>query len=484
MASRASTSRVCMGLMALAAIWSSLPAIEVGSPILASHTPNGSPTDGLCSIPVLSPTGRFTSFSCMAIDVIPGEPGIGDAMLHDAETDSIIGLSYTDQGQWGHCGGAELGTCTSRAVDIAADGGAVVLNSGAPLTADAPRPTPDGGWPHVYLRDTVYQTTEWLTPPVFVPFRTAVARDASLQRNEVLYTTQANETGAPDTNGPFMDDVFIKDWSTGVVELVSVSPLNQQGDGTSGLARFSPDGRYVVFQSNAANLTDDNLHRLYNLFLRDRVLGTTRRLTFPWGGEEFSTQPSFSNDMHITADNRYVIFSALGASFIEGDDPIHGGIYEVDLQTGNTCKIPRTASGELPNAPVGRPALSEDGRFLAFLSSATNLTDEPGPVPAFFVQDRVTGQTINVSAQLGTPPHPLAGRIAISADGSTVAFEWPEWNATYPTLLNNQQIYTVRVRGDPPQTLPTAVPTASRAFLLGLAAMLAFGATMVVLRRG
>ena len=468
-----------MSAIVLAAIWSGVPAIEAGSPTLVSHTPSGDPTVGLCSTPVLSPTGRFTSFSCMAIDVIPGEPGIGDAMLHDAETGSVIGLSYTDQGQWGHCGGAELGTCTSRAVDIAIDGGAVVLNSGAPLTADAPRPTPDGGWPQVYLRDIVHQTTEWLTPPVFVPFRTALARDASLQRREVLYTTDANDTGSLDTNGPFMHDLFVKNWATGIVELISVSPMGQQGDGSSGLARLSPDGRYVVFQSNAGNLTNDNPLRLYNLFLRDRMLGTTRRLTFPWGGGEFSSQPSFSSSLHMTADNRYVIFSAAGVRFTEDDDPVYGGIYEIDLQASTIRMLPRAANGDPSNAPAGRPALSEDGRFLAFLSSATNLTSEPGPVPAVFVQDRWTGNTVNVSAALGTPPDPLVINIAISADGSTVAFEWPKWNATYPTLLDNQQIYTVRLRGDLPPVESVAVPVASRhalallVLLLSLAALLA-----------
>ena len=209
------------------------------------------------------------------------------------------------------------------------------------------------------------------------------------------------------------------------------------------------------------------------------MLGTTRRLTFPWGGGEFSSQPSFSSSLHMTADNRYVIFSAAGVRFTEDDDPVYGGIYEIDLQASTIRMLPRAANGDPSNAPAGRPALSEDGRFLAFLSSATNLTSEPGPVPAVFVQDRWTGNTVNVSAALGTPPDPLVINIAISADGSTVAFEWPKWNATYPTLLDNQQIYTVRLRGDLPPVESVAVPVASRhalallVLLLSLAALLA-----------
>ena len=479
MASRARTGQARLSVIALAAIWSSASGIEVGSPILVSHTPSGDPSVGLCSTPVLSATGRFTSFSCMAIDVIPGEPGVGDALLHDGETGLIVGLSYTDQGQWGHCGGAELGTCTSRAVDIAIDGGAAVLNSGAPLTADAPQPTPDGGWPQIYLRDIVHQTTEWLTPPVFVPFRTALARDASLQRREVLYSTKANETGALDTNGPFMHDLFVKNWETGVVELISASPLDQQGDGMSSLAGFSPDGRYVVFQSNAANLTDDNPQRLYNLFLRDRMLGTTRRLTFPFSGGEFSSQPSFSSNLHITADNRHVQFAAGGSEFTEDSDPaVPLAVYEIDLQTGQIDLISRGVNATPLNASAFGAAFSADGRYMAFETAATNVSEDPGALPGVFVRDRLTGETVNVSAALGTPPHTLPGQVALSADGSTVAFSWPRWNATFPTLLDNQQVYKVRLREDRPPLEAVALPAASRVGLVLLVLLLSMAALL------
>jgi hypothetical protein len=95
------------------------------------------------------------------------------------------------------------------------------------------------------------------------------------------------------------------------------------------------------------------------------------------------------------------------------------------------------------------------------------------PVPAVFVQDRRTGETINVSAPLGAPPDPFAPAIAISADGTTVAFEWPRWNATWPTLLDSQQVYTVRLRETAPVVAPAAVPLGTAPALLLLVAGLA-----------
>jgi len=472
--------RACAAIMLGLAQMAS--AIEADAPVLVSHTPDGQPTTGICYGPRLSHTGRFTSFSCMAFDVIYGEPGVGDALLHDDQDDSIIGLSYTDQGEWGHCNGGELGACSSGSIAVSDDGSLAVLNSSAPLTEDSPHPTPDHGFPNVYLRDTVDQTTTWLTPPMppLPTYNTPRALDASMERSEILMRAQNNYTGDPDTNGD-TPDVFALNWETGEAELISATPNGQQGEGGGGTGAFSPDGRYVVFGTSASDLTNDNPQRLHNLFLRDRVTQTTRRLTFPWNGGEFTAQPYFSPQLKITRDNRYVVFSAAGVRFTEDDDPVYGGIYEIDLQTGTTRKIPLTASGDPPNAPAGRPALSEDGRFLAFLSSATNLTNEPGPVPAVFVQDRWTGETVNVSASLGTQPSDWSTNIAISADGSTVAFEWAKWSATNPNLLSNQQIYKVRLRGDPPPAQAVPVPTHSHSMLGVLAALLGIG-SMLLLR--
>jgi Tol biopolymer transport system component len=247
----------------------------------------------------------------------------------------------------------------------------------------------------------------------------------------------------------------------------------------SSLAGFSPDGRYVVFQSNAANLTDDNPQRLYNLFLRDRMLGTTRRLTFPFSGGEFSSQPSFSSNLHITADNRHVQFAAGGSEFTEDSDPaVPLAVYEIDLQTGQIDLISRGVNAAPLNASAFGAAFSADGRYMAFETAATNVSEDPGALPGVFVRDRLTGETVNVSAALGTPPHTLPGQVALSADGSTVAFSWPRWNATFPTLLDNQQVYKVRLREDRPPLEAVALPAASRVGLVLLVLLLSMAALL------
>jgi hypothetical protein len=399
----------------------------------------------------------------------------------------VTGISLTSEGQWGDCGGAELGTCSSFAIGLSDDGNQIVMSSGAPLAPDALPPTPDFGRPSVFLRNVTVGTTEQLTPnlPAVDQYASPQGEDASPERNEVLFNTSINYQGGIDTNGVALD-LYVKNWTTGVIELVSTSPSGAQGDGSSLQARFSPDGRYVVFLSSAGNLTSDNPLHFENMFLRDRASGTTRRLSFPWQGGEFVTQPLFRSKPQMTADNRHVVFSASGARFTEDDDPAMGGIYDLDLVSHIVHLIPRATDGGVLNAPAGQPTISADGRYLAFLSSATNLMMNPGPLPAIFVQDRLTGETINVSAPLG-PVHSSIGAaqssIALSPDGTKVAFDWANYDANDPTFAINEQVYTVALCMAAPQ-MAAPVPSLSWLALGVFSAMLMVAALVECYRNG
>ena len=84
--------------LALSGVAPMATGMEAGPPLLISHTTSGEPTGGICFLPTLSPTGRFTAYSCYSFDILPGQPGVGDGLMHDAQTGAIIGLSYDEQG--------------------------------------------------------------------------------------------------------------------------------------------------------------------------------------------------------------------------------------------------------------------------------------------------------------------------------------------------------------------------------------------------
>jgi len=423
--------------------------MEASAPVLVSHTTldSGTPTSGICFSPVPSRTGRFVLFSCQSSDVVDGEPGIGDLIQNDSLGGLNSGVGLSSDGQWGYCQGAELGTCGAVGIVVDESTQQAVFNSGAPLTPDAVQLIPESGTPYVFLRNEIGSTTTLLTPPPQSETSPAYMQgsDASIERSEVLFSSVFNLLGGVDSNGP-VSDLYVRNWLTGSIELVSAAPDGSQSDAYNVPGVFSQDGRYVAFLSSAGNLTGDNPQHLPNLFLRDRYLGTTRRLTFPSGGGEFASSPLFLGRLRITADAHYLMFSASGVSFTSGDDPALQNLYLLNLASGAVEQLPRTVDGLPPDASISSGDITDDGRRVVFASTATNVASDNAA--GVFIQDLPTGQTIRVSSSLGVLMRPLGTsppKVRISLDGSTLAFEWPSFNATFPTLLDDQQIYRVAI---------------------------------------
>lgn len=440
-------------------------AIEVGVPQLMSHSSidSNAQTSGICFSPALSPTGRFVLFTCQSSDVINGEPGVGDLIQNDSADNINSGVGLDTDGRWGYCQAGELGTCGSVGITLDANGQHAVFNSGAPLTPDALQLIPGAGTPYVFLRNEPVGITALLTPPP--PNESLPAymfgTDASIERSEVLFTSVFNLVGGSDSNGS-STDLYVRNWNTGEVELISIAPDGSQGDSDTSFGVFSPDGRYVALLSSASNLTNDNPQHLFNLFLRDRDQNATRRLTFPSGGGEFSSSPLFSTMLRITADDQHLLFGASGASFVAGDNPSFQNLYLLDLSTGAVEQLPLTIDGLAPNASIYSGDVSTDGRRLVFVSQATNVASDD--VPGVFLQDLSLNETTSASASLGALAQPQGAsppRVRISADGSAVAFEWPIFDAVFPTLLDSEQVYRVAIHTSPSAS-PTSVPVMSR----------------------
>ena len=439
---------------------------EVDTPQLVSHSAVDprAPTVGICFSPRLSPSGRFVLFTCQSSDVVEGEPGIGDLIQSDSYDNANRGVGLDTEGQWGYCQGAELGTCGSVGLVSDAAGQRAVFNSAAPLTPAAVQLIPGAGTPYVFLRDETAETTALLTPPPTDEASPAYMHgtDASIERSEILFTSVFNLTGGADSNG-LAADLYVRNWIDGTVELISAAPDGHQGDSDTGFGVFSPDGRYVAFLSSASNLTGDNPEHLFNLFLRDRYLHATRRLTFPRGGGEFAASPFFST-LRITNDGR-LLFGASGANFVSGDDPSFQNLYLLNLNGGALTQLPLTLDGLPPNESVESGDISDDGQRLIFVSAATNVASY-GEV-GVFLQDLASGETVSVSTTLGPLARPAGSSppvAEISSDGSTLAFEWPSFDALFPTLLDNQQIYRVAVRRSAPQRAQ-AVPGISNVWI-------------------
>jgi hypothetical protein len=236
----------------------------------------------------------------------------------------------------------------------------------------------------------------------------------------VAFWSQATNLVAGDTNG-FLD-VFVRDRQLGTTELVSVSSGGVQANSYSvGQVSISADGRFVAFMSNASNLVVNDTNHTFDIFVRDRQNGTTERVSVgPAGLEGNGPCDEFTS---ISADGRYVAFQSFASNLVAGDTNATSDVFVHDRQTGTTERVSVGTAGQA-NDQSSNGSISADGRYVAFLSSATNLVqNDTNGVPDVFVRDRQTGKTERVSVDSsGAQANSNCLAPSISGDGGAVAF--------------------------------------------------------------
>ncbi len=198
------------------------------------------------------------------------------------------------------------------------------------------------------------------------------------------------------------------DAAPGDLTRVSVDSAGAQANGSSRHEMISGDGRFVVFEFDATNLAGGT----GGLFLKDRQTGATTRVSVD--GENAS----------ISHDGRYIAFESFAANLISGDTNNVYDVFILDHQSGLTTRVSVDSSGVQANGESTSPAISSNGRFVAFQSDATNLVsgDENG-VTDIFVHDNQTGTTERISLTSdGAGANASSSDPSISSDGSVVVF--------------------------------------------------------------
>ncbi len=238
----------------------------------------------------------------------------------------------------------------------------------------------------------------------------------------VAFESNATDLVSGDTNG--VRDVFVHDRQTGTTERVNVATGGGEANNGSYTPAISADGRFVAFYSDATNLVSGDTNGTIDIFVHDRQTGTTERVSVATNGDQATGGDSFGPA--ISADGRFVAFESDATNLVSGGGDSNGNrdIFVHDRQTGTTERVSVATGGGQADSGSFLPAISADGRFVAFQSTATNLVsgDNNGD-PDIFVHDRQTGTTERVSvATGGTEATGYSYSPAISADGRFVAF--------------------------------------------------------------
>lgn len=216
--------------------------------------------------------------------------------------------------------------------------------------------------------------------------------------------------------------VYLKNLQTGELSLASGSSDGASGNGNSFGASISADGQFVAFRSNSTDLIPGvSGQQVYLKNLQTGELSLVSSSSDGTAGNGNSTKAA------ISADGRFVAFEANSADLIPG---VSGEqIYLKDLQTGKLSLVSSSSDGVAGNGNTMEAAISADGRFVAFVSTANNLIPgvtgtqvyrkslETGEI--ILVSSSASGQTGSISThpiQFSTVP------TAISSDGRFVLF--------------------------------------------------------------
>lgn len=190
----------------------------------------------------------------------------------------------------------------------------------------------------------------------------------------VVFESTSTNLVPGDTNNH--SDVFIRDLQSNTTTLVSNAFGGGFADGDALSPFISPDGNKVAFSSLATNMIASDTNSVQDIFIKDLTSGITTRVSVSTGGTEVT---GYSSNPVLSYDGRYVVFASVDDNIAPGDNnsgvghPGNRDTFWHDTQTGETRRVSVSTAGVGANQGAYDPAISWDGMIVAFESNATNL---------------------------------------------------------------------------------------------------------------
>jgi Tol biopolymer transport system component len=375
-----------------------------------STATSGAQGDAESMHPVISADARFVAWQSFASTLVPGDTnGVTDVFVRDRASGETTRVSVDSNGVQGNGG--------SYYPAISADGRFVAFQSDASNLV----PGDTNGLTDIFVRDRQSGTTERVSVATSGAQGDSACGHASISADGkwVAYYSYSSNLVPGDTNSSA--DVFLRDRLNGITTRVSVSSAGVQGNGFSTEPTLSPDGRFVVFSSIATTLTPNENDSFEDIFIRDLVLGVTTKVSVPANG---SIGGGTSSLPCLSADGRFVAFESDSSVLVPGDTNGYSDIFVRDRELGVTTRVSVGAFGQEADGDLHWPAISTDGRYVAFFGWATDLV--PNDVNGewdVFIHDRQSNMTSLASVDSsGLQGDANSGGGSFSSDARFLAF--------------------------------------------------------------
>jgi Ca2+-binding RTX toxin-like protein len=337
--------------------------LATGAVTLASSSAAGVLGDGTSSGASLSADGTLVAFTSLATNLVAGDTtGKMDIFVKTLATGAIQRVSVAADGT--------QGDNDARLAHISADGKFVLFDSYASnMVAGDTNASCD-----VFLKNLATGAVTLVSSDAAGVEGNSSSYGSSLSANGryVVFESTATNLVAGDTNSVF--DVFVKDLTTGAIQRVSTSSAGAQGTAGSSGASISADGRYVAFGSTSANLlaSVDGTSSGASIYVKDLTTGTLQLVSADASGVSGHMN---SKNAVISADGHYVAFVSDSDNLVAGDTNGKSDVFIKNLATGAIQRVSTSAAGVEGDNYSGTdtPAFSADGKYLVFSSGASNL---------------------------------------------------------------------------------------------------------------
>ncbi len=372
--------------------------------------------------PSISADGRYIAFESSASNLVVGDiNNLPDIFIADrlSKTTNIVSVNSFGEG----------GNLSSFNPSVSGDGRFVVFESNATnlVEGDSNNAT------DIFLRDILTATTTRVSVDSFGDGGNAASVNPSISADGrfIVFESDATNLVAGDTNN--VRDIFLRDALTGTTTQISTNSLGNTGNLSSFNPVISADGRSIAFDSFAANLVEGDTNNTRDIFVSDRETGIVSLVS----GNSSSITPS------ISANGRFIAFDSSATNLISGDTNGARDIFVGDLQAGTTTRISVDALGNEATRSSFKPAISGDGRFVAFDSFDPLLVPgDSNGTNDIFLRDLLNGTTARISVNSqGLGGNLTSFNPAISGSGEVVAFDSFATNLVEGDTNNNRDVF-------------------------------------------
>ncbi|MEM8534387.1 MAG: hypothetical protein AAGF95_26305 [Chloroflexota bacterium] len=350
---------------------------------LISVSADGEPGNGLSDLARITPNGRYVVFSSFADNLVADDTnGANDIFLYDGRQESIQRVNVASDG-------TESNGFSTFFPSVSADGRYIVFNSDADnLVPDDTNESND-----VFIRDRVFRTTQRVSTAQDGSAAGGVSVSISSSGRFIAYVSSSDDVVADDTNGAadaFVYDRITK--RTELVSVASDGTQAELPSGVSPRTlvfdvEMSPDGRYVVFSSKADNLVENDTNDQTDVFLHDRTRNTTERVSITADGDEGNAASAYAA---VSLGGRYIVFHSNASNLVANDANAQTDVFVRDRVEGTTTRMSVDSGGAESNGASGlitqrddtfsfitaEPGIDWLGRTTVFESSATNLVTD------------------------------------------------------------------------------------------------------------